>query len=150
MRTLRAEWVKFRSDPGLVASAVALVLATFALAALQAGRAEVPVCPDEFPGCEPPPVDRTRLSLSGVFFGQSFAVVLATLIMADEYATGLVGATLLASPRPLAVLTAKAVTAVGVVALAGATPPPRSPSCSACFIWYPSWQSHCEIRPWPT
>jgi len=134
MRMLRAEWVKFRSDPGLVASAAALAVATVALAALQAGRAEPPVCPAEFPGCELPPVDRIRLSLSGVFFGQSLAVVLATLMVADEYATGLMGTTLLACPRRLAVLAAKAVTVVGVVASAGAVAVAASLSAAAALL----------------
>lgn len=120
MWALRAEWVKFRSDPGLVASAVGLALATVCVAVLAASRAERPVCPDRFADCALPVVDRIQLSLSGVHFGQLFAVVLATLIVADEYTTGLVGTTLLANPRRLAVATAKAVVAVGAVALAGA------------------------------
>jgi ABC-2 type transport system permease protein len=120
MRTLRSEWVKLRSDPGLVALMVALTLAPIAIAALGAGRAELPVCPDMLTNCELPVVDRIKLSLSGVFFGQTFAVVLATLTVADEYTTGLLGTTLLAIPRRLAVVAAKAATTVGVVALAGA------------------------------
>jgi ABC-2 type transport system permease protein len=118
--TLRAEWMKFRSDPGLVAAAVGLALATVSVAVLAASRAEPPVCPDRFADCALPVVDRIQLSLFGVHFGQLFAVVLATLIVADEYTTGLMGITLLANPRRLAIATAKAVVAVGVVTLVGA------------------------------
>ena len=120
MRALRAEWVKFRTDPGMVTLMVALAVATTALAALDAGRAELPVCPQVLPDCELPVVDRIELSLSGVFFGQTFAVMLATLMVADEYTTGLLRTTLLANPRRLAVVAAMAATTVGVVALAGA------------------------------
>lgn len=85
---------------------------------LEASRAELPACPQELPGCDLPIIDRIRLSLSGTFLGQSLAVVPATLVVADEYTTGLMGTTLLATPRRLAVVAAKAATAVGVVALA--------------------------------
>ncbi|MBX6387880.1 MAG: ABC transporter permease [Frankia sp.] len=120
MQTLRAEWVKLRSEPGLVVSAVALFVATAGMALLSLSRAEAPACPPEFPGCELPVVDVVRLTLSGVYPGQIFAVVLATLTVADEYETGLIVTTLVGSPRRLRVVAGKAIVATGVVGLAGA------------------------------
>jgi ABC-2 type transport system permease protein len=73
-------------------------------------------------GC---PVDTTKLSLTGVQFGQAVVAILAVLGISSEYSTGMIRTTLTAMPRRLGVLAAKAavtagpVLAAGVIAVAG-------------------------------
>ncbi len=66
------------------------------------------------------PVDVTKLSLTGVEFGQAVAAVLGVLMISAEYSTGMIRTTLTALPRRPAVLAAKAAILTGLV-LAAAT-----------------------------
>ncbi|MER5788197.1 ABC transporter permease [Streptomyces sp. NPDC001980] len=107
---LHAEWTKLRTVRGPLWLLLATVVATVALSA---GAVSVAACGSA--GCGDP----TRLSLTGVRLGQAPVVVLAVLVMAAEYGTGMIGGTLTAMPRRITVLAAKAVTLAGIVAAAG-------------------------------
>jgi ABC-2 type transport system permease protein len=111
--TLRAEWIKFwtvRSTPWsfvamflLGAGLTVLVCATSAewLASSDA---------DESPG---------SFVTWGMMFAQITAIVLGALAVTSEYGTGMIRATLAATPRRGAVLAAKAVVLTGTLFVAG-------------------------------
>jgi ABC-2 type transport system permease protein len=115
---LHAEWTKLRTLSGtywLLAAAVALTV-TVDVAIVAATRCPAgPVCP----------VDTAKLSLTGVQLGQAVIAILATAVICGEYSTGMIRATLTATPRRSAVLAAKAtvltllVLPAGTIAVAG-------------------------------
>ena len=109
---LHAEWTKLRTVAGpawLLAATVVLtvVISTAATAAVR--------CPAGI-AC---PVDTTKLSLTGVEFGQAVVAILAVLAITGEYSTGMIRTTLVAMPRRSAVLAAKAAIVGGLVLAAG-------------------------------
>ncbi len=107
-RSLRAEWTKFRTLPGLpwlVLLLVALTVGTGAVAA-----ALLPCC-DVLP---------SRVSLAGVQTGQIAAVALAVGVMAGEYGSGMIVVSLLAVPARGRLLAAKALLVGGCHAGRGA------------------------------
>jgi ABC-2 type transport system permease protein len=111
--TLRAEWIKFRSVRSttwstamlfvLGAGLTVLVCATSAKW-LASGQA------DESPG---------SFVTWGMMFAQITAIVLGTLTVTSEYGTGMIRATLAATPRRGAVLAAKAVVLTATLFVAG-------------------------------
>ena len=110
---LHAEWTKLRTVSGpawllLGAAVLTIAVSTAALGATH--------CPQDLT-C---PVDTTKLSLTGIQFGQAVVAILAVLAVTDEYSTGLIRVTLAAVPRRHAVLAAKATIIAGLVLLAGA------------------------------
>jgi ABC-2 type transport system permease protein len=110
---LHAEWTKLRTVAGpawLLAGTVVLTVAvsTAATAAVK--------CPSGT-ACQ---VDTTKLSLTGIEFGQAVVAILAVLLISGEYSTGMIRITLTAMPRRSAVLAAKAVILAGLVLAAGA------------------------------
>jgi ABC-2 type transport system permease protein len=108
---LHAEWTKLRT----VAGPRWLLLGTIAATvALSVAVTSVLTC--DTAGCG---ADPTRLSLIGVELGQALVVILAVLVISDEYGSGLIRTTLAATPHRTTVLTAKAVTLTGAVAAAG-------------------------------
>jgi ABC-2 type transport system permease protein len=110
---LHAEWTKLRTVSGpawLLLGLAALTIAVSA-AALEATH-----CPRNL-GC---PVDPTKLSLTGVQFGQAVVAVLAVLTVSSEYGSGLMRVTLAAMPRRAVVLAAKAILLAALVLAAGA------------------------------
>jgi ABC-2 type transport system permease protein len=110
--TVRAEWTKLRTVPGtpwLLAATMVLTVAV-SIAATAGTR-----CPAGA-AC---PLDTTKLSLTGVEFGQAVVAVLAVLGISGEYSTGMIRATFTAMPRRAAVLAAKACVTTGPVLLAG-------------------------------
>ena len=110
---LRAEWTKQRTIAGpawLLVGVVALTVAVSA-AALSATR-----CPAGI-AC---PVDTTRLSLTGVQFGQAVVAILAVLPICNEYSSGMIRLTLAAMPRRPLVLAAKTFLSSGLAIVAGA------------------------------
>jgi ABC-2 type transport system permease protein len=66
------------------------------------------------------PVDTTKLSLTGVQFGQAVVAILAVLVISNEYSTGMIRITLAAMPARYAVLAAKAIIVAALVLAAGA------------------------------
>ena len=108
---LHAEWTKLRtvSGPiwlllGVVASTVAVSSAAVAATSCPAGMR----CP----------VDPTKLSLTGIQFGQAVVAILAVLTFCNEYSTGMIRVTFAAMPRRHVVLAAKAIIIASLV-LAG-------------------------------
>ncbi len=109
---LRAEWVKQRtlsSGAWLLAGLIAATVAISA-AAIAANR-----CPAGLT-C---PVDTTKLSLTGVEFGEAVVAILAVLPICNEYSTGMIRVTLAAMPRRAVVVAAKAGIVSGMVLAAG-------------------------------
>jgi ABC-2 type transport system permease protein len=110
---LHAEWTKLRtvSGPGWLLLAVVVLTVSVSTAAVGATH-----CPASMQ-C---PVDTTRLSLTGIQFGQAIVAILAVLAICNEYSTGMIRVTLAAMPRRWTVLTAKAAITAGLVLAAGA------------------------------
>jgi ABC-2 type transport system permease protein len=110
---LHAEWTKVRTVTGPAWLLAATVVLT---AAVSAAATAAVTCPADS-AC---PVDTTKLSLSGVQFGQAVVAILAVLAVSGEYSTGMIRTTLAAMPRRSTVLAAKALILAGLVLLAGA------------------------------
>jgi ABC-2 type transport system permease protein len=111
--TLRSEWIKFWSVRSTMWSAVMLfVLGAGLTALLCATNAEWLASgeADESPG---------SFITSGMTFAQITAIVLGTLAVTAEYGTGMIRATLAATPRRGAVLAAKAIVLTGTLFVAG-------------------------------
>lgn len=109
---LSAEWTKLRTSVAcswLLAGA-AVVTPTVGAIAVAASRYT--------PGA--PPEDTTRLSLAGVTVGQAAVVVLAVLMVADEYPSGMVRTTFAAMPRRGVVLASKGTLVCALTMAAGA------------------------------
>jgi ABC-2 type transport system permease protein len=116
---LRAEWTKLRtltSTGWLVIGAVALTIAVSVAVA-----ASIHISSDTRQ-------DPTKLSLSGIYLGQTVIAVLAVRTISEEYDTGMIRATLATMPRRLAVLAAKASTVAGLTLVAGLL------AVAGCFI----------------
>jgi ABC-2 type transport system permease protein len=111
-RALHAEWTKLRtvSGPAWLLLAVAALTIAVSTAAVGATR-----CPQGLT-C---PVDTTKLSLTGIQFGQAVVAILAVLAVCNEYSSGMMRITLAAMPNRQAVLAAKAILLAAVVLVAG-------------------------------
>jgi ABC-2 type transport system permease protein len=111
--TLRAEWIKFWSVRSTTWSVVMLfVLGAGLTALICAANAEWLASgeADESPG---------SFVTFGMTFAQITAIVLGTLTVTSEYGTGMIRATLAATPRRGSVLAAKAVVLTGTLLVAG-------------------------------
>jgi ABC-2 type transport system permease protein len=102
---LRAEWSKLRTLPDFALLLALTVVLTVAVSAASAAAG----------GAGP---DRVHAALLGVQLGQAVAAIAGVQILAGEYASGLIHATLLAVPRRSRVLGAKAALLAGGVAAA--------------------------------
>jgi len=109
---LHAEWTKLRTVAGPAWLLAATVVLTVAISAAATAAVR---CPSGI-AC---PVDTTKLSLTGIEFGQAVVAILAVLVISGEYSTGMIRTTLVAMPRRSAVLAAKAVIVGGLVLAAG-------------------------------
>ncbi len=111
--TLRAEWIKFWSVRSTTWSMVALF-------ALGAGLT-VLVCAIAAPELATPGAGENPASFVtwGMMFAQITAIVLGTMVVTSEYGTGMIRATLAATPRRGEVLAAKAVVLTGTLLVAG-------------------------------
>jgi ABC-2 type transport system permease protein len=110
---MHAEWTKLRTLPGTIWLLAATIVLTVAVSTAAAAATR---CPSAV-AC---PVDVTKLSLTGVEFGQAVVAILGVLTISTEYSTGMIRTTLTAMPRRPAVLAAKAAI-VGGLALASGT-----------------------------
>jgi ABC-2 type transport system permease protein len=63
--------------------------------------------------------DAAKVSLTGIYLGQTVVAILAVLAISDEYSTGMIRVTLAAMPRRVTVLTAKAAIIAGMALAAG-------------------------------
>jgi ABC-2 type transport system permease protein len=108
---LRAEWTKLRTAPGALWLLLAVIVLTVAVGAAVAAAAKCPAA-----GCGQDPA---KISLTGVDVGQAVVAVVAVLMVAGEYSTGMIRTTLAAIPRRLTVLGAKVAIVTGLVLAAG-------------------------------
>jgi ABC-2 type transport system permease protein len=110
---LHAEWTKLRTVSGPAWLLLGVAALTIAVSTAAVGATH---CPQNLT-C---PVDTTKLSLTGIQFGQAVVAILAVLAFCNEYSTGMIRITLAAMPRRHAVLAAKAILIAGLVLIAGA------------------------------
>jgi ABC-2 type transport system permease protein len=107
---LHAEWTKLRTLSGTRWLVLGAVVLTIALSAVVAAAVHLSSGTGE---------DPTKLSLTGIYLGQTVISVLAVLAISDEYGTGMIRASLAAMPRRLVVLAAKAANVAGLAVVAG-------------------------------
>ncbi|RPF36524.1 ABC transporter permease [Streptomyces sp. TLI_185] len=116
MRWLHAEWTKLRTLPSTWWLLAATVVLTVAVGAAAASSLTTQVC--RTPGaCHE---DTVKLSLTGIWLGQSTCLVLGALSMGAEYGTGTIRTTLTAMPLRLRLLAAKAAALSLLTAATGA------------------------------
>ncbi len=108
---LHAEWTKLRTLSGTVWLMVAVAVLTIAVSAAADAATRC-----EGMGC---PVDTTKLSLTGIEFGEAVMGILAVLPICNEYSSGMIRVTLSAMPRRNVVLGAKAAVVCGLAVVAG-------------------------------
>jgi ABC-2 type transport system permease protein len=106
----RAEWSKLRTLAGTSWMLVASVGMTIGVSAGVDATAHVALESGQ---------DSAKLALSGIYLGQTAIVVLAVVVISDEYGTGMIRATFTAIPRRMLVLAAKAANLVGLTFVAG-------------------------------
>jgi ABC-2 type transport system permease protein len=109
-RALHAEWTKLRTISGPAWLAIAIVALTVGIGAIACSSVH---------GQSRPGYDPMRLGLIGINLGQALVACLAVQIMCGEYATEMIRTTLIAMPRRLTVLAAKATVLSTVVLIAG-------------------------------
>ncbi|HEY2947848.1 MAG TPA: ABC transporter permease [Micromonosporaceae bacterium] len=115
-RAVHAEWTKLRSMPSSAWLILAAVACTVALSAAVTAATSTRECSSPTTCLH----DLPKVSLTGVRLGQVAVVVLAVLVMSNEYATRMIQTTLAAEPRRLVVLATKAVVVVAATLAAGA------------------------------
>ena len=111
--TLRAEWIKFWSVRSTMWSTVMLFVLGAGLTVL--------VCATSAEWLASSEADESPLSFVtwGLMFAQITAIVLGTLVVTSEYGTGMIRATLAATPKRGSVLAAKAVVLSSTLFVAG-------------------------------
>lgn len=111
--TLRAEWIKFWSVRSTFWSTAMLFVLGAGLTVL--------VCATSAEWLASGEADESPLSFVtwGLLFAQITAIVLGTLVVTSEYGTGMIRATLAATPRRGAVLAAKALVLSGTLFVVG-------------------------------
>ncbi len=109
-RAVHAEWTKLRTLTstgwlilGVVALSVAVSAAIAATTHISSAERQ----------------DPTSLSLTGIDLGQAVMAVLAILVIAEEYGTGMIRVSMAAMSRRLVLLVAKAAIVAGVAFVAG-------------------------------
>jgi ABC-2 type transport system permease protein len=116
IRSLHAEWTKVRTLPStywLLASGAVL---TTVVGAMVAASTQVRDCPTPAT-C---PADTTELSLTGALAGQVAVIVLAVLVVGNEYGNGHLRITLTAVPGRATVFAGKLVVVAALALLSGA------------------------------
>ena len=111
--TLRAEWIKFWSVRSTFWSTAMLFVLGAGLTVL--------VCATSAEWLASGEADESPLSFVtwGLMFAQITAIVLGTLVVTSEYSTGMIRATLAATPRRGSVLAAKAIVLSGTLFVVG-------------------------------
>jgi ABC-2 type transport system permease protein len=107
---LRAEWTKLRTVTSTGWMLIGAAIVTVAGSATVAAATHV---------TSGGPEDPTKISLSGIYLGQTIIAVLAVLTISDEYSSGMIRTTLVALPRRLMVLAAKATNVAALTVAAG-------------------------------
>ena len=116
MRWLHAEWTKLRTLPSTWWLLAATVILTVAVGAAAASSLTAKVCPAP-EACHE---DTVKLSLTGVWLGQSTCLVLGVLSMGSEYGTGTIRTSLTAMPVRWRALASKAAALALLTAATGA------------------------------
>lgn len=111
---LHGEWTKFRSVQSTPWLVLATVVTTIAVSAVATGSIDTSHCASPVECFE----DTTKLSLTGVWVGQIAVVILAVLVITDEYGTGTIHPTLTANPHRSTVLLTKATILTAAVLVA--------------------------------
>jgi ABC-2 type transport system permease protein len=111
--TLKAEWIKFWSVRSTFWATAMLVVLGAGLTVL--------VCATSAEWLASGEADESPLSFVtwGLMFAQITAIVLGTLVVTSEYGTGMIRATLAATPRRGSVLAAKAIVLSGTLVVVG-------------------------------
>jgi ABC-2 type transport system permease protein len=109
-RAVHAEWTKLRTVPGPGWLAIGLVVLTIGITITATTIVKCPA------SCQ---ANTTKLSLTGLLFGQSAVAALAVLAITAEYSTGMIRMSLAAVPHRTVLLAAKAVVVTAVVLVAG-------------------------------
>lgn len=117
LRPLRAEWAKLVSVPGQLWTLTAVAALMPGITAMVAAAQDPPHCPPHAP-CPAP--DTTALALSGVYFAQLAALMIAVTLVSCEYQPRMIRVTLAAHPGRTGVLAAKAAVTLAAVLGAGA------------------------------
>jgi len=119
-RLLLSEWTKIRSVRSTIWSLIVLVVVSLGFTALLAALTAA-----NWNGPQAAPRDATILAdpvtsiLGGIGLGQLAVCVLGTLVMTTEYSTGVIRASLLAVPRRIPMLAAKAVVFAALIFVVG-------------------------------
>ena len=112
LEAVRAEWIKLRTVRSTTWSLLAFAGVSILFSALATWESETSGGSPGNPGDNDIVLD----SLSGIWFGQMAAAVLAVLAITSEYSTRMIRTTLAANPRRRTVLAAKTAV-VGIVVL---------------------------------
>ena len=107
---LRAEWTKLRTLASTGWLLIGAVILTIGLSAAVADSTHVTSGSGQ---------DPTKLSLTGIYLGQTVIAVLAVLAISEEYGSGMIRLTLSAIPRRLILLAAKTANVAGLAFVAG-------------------------------
>jgi ABC-2 type transport system permease protein len=112
VRALHAEWTKLRTVAGPAWLMAGVVVLTGAVGAAAAGAAR---CSSATCGLDP-----AKVSFTGIYLGQAVVAVAGVLAIGNEYSTGMIKPSLIAVPRRLMLLFAKAAVLTGPVLIASA------------------------------
>ncbi|SEF20113.1 hypothetical protein SAMN05421837_101233 [Amycolatopsis pretoriensis] len=112
-QSIHAEWIKLRSLRSTWYTLACLFAAGLGITALAMNAAGKAYAED------PQAWDPTNRSLTSYIVAQLIIGVLGILVVTGEHATGLIGTSLIATPRRHRLLAAKVVVAVGVAVVAG-------------------------------
>lgn len=112
-QSVHAEWIKLRSLRSTWYTLACLFTAGLGITALAMNAAAKTYAED------PQAWDPTNRSLTSYIVAQLIIGVLGILVVTGEHATGLIGTSLIATPRRHRLLAAKVVVAVGVAVVAG-------------------------------
>ncbi|MEG9246833.1 ABC transporter permease [Arthrobacter sp. Soc17.1.1.1] len=127
-RVLRSEWIKVTTVPSTVILILATVIVMIGLAALSAwsfvvlARSDAQLPPDvQVPAEGPGSAAFLALTVpaSGLIFGQLLLASLAVVLIASEWATGMIRSTLVAVPGRTRALLAKALVVAAIAFLVG-------------------------------
>jgi ABC-2 type transport system permease protein len=121
---LRSEWLKLRTVRSTAWSLLLFAGVSVLFTAFVSAGSTTSGGSPERPGDN----DLVLESLSGIFFGQIAACVLAVLVITSEYATGMIRTSLAADPRRRTLLGAKAAVVGTVVLVVGLA------TSAACFL----------------
>jgi ABC-2 type transport system permease protein len=107
---LWAEWTKLRTVATTGWLLIGTVVLTVGVSAAAAAATHVTSGQGQ---------DPTKLSLIGIYLGQTVLAVLAVLTISEEYGTGMIRSTLAAIPSRIVLLGAKAANVAGLALVAG-------------------------------